>query len=76
MTNLYIVNLSAHFSDDLIAFIALTIEVCRGSMDISLWVNLPILSDNQNRIIIREIAAVNQDGFPKVIDIRVVNLSA
>ena len=68
---------SARFLDDLIAFIALTIDVCRVSIDTSLWLNPSILSDNnQNRVIIQKIAAVNWDDFRKVIDIRVVNLSA
>ena len=76
MTNLYIVSSSACFLDDLIALIALTIDVCRVSIDISLRLNPSILSDNnQNRVIIQKIAAVNWDNFRKVIDIRIVNLS-
>ena len=65
------------FFRDLIAFIALTIDVCTVSIDTSLWLHPSILSDNdQNRVIIQKIAAVNWDDFRKVIDIRVVNLSA
>ena len=70
MTNLYTVSSSAHLLDDVIAFIVLTIDVCRVSVDIS------ILSDNnQNHIMIQKLAAVNWDDFQKVIDIGIVNLS-
>ena len=60
MTNLYTVSSSACFLDDVIAFIALTVDVYRVSMDISLWLNPSVLSDNnQNRIIIQKIAFSN-----------------
>ena len=73
LTNLYTVSSSARLLDDLIASIALTIDVCRVSMDIPLWLNQFILSDNkQNRVII---AAINWDDFQRAIEIRVVNLS-